>query len=156
MTSTSPAVQVRSATTADLQTIRAWLQMESLPHSDLTPASPIVLLVALDADRPVGAIGIERFGTTGLLRSLVVAPGHRRAGVGRALVAALEDLAQRDGLELMVLLTTTAEAFFVARGYRTTARGDLPEAVRTHAEFREWCPASAACLSHRLNPASAP
>ena len=36
---------------------------------------------------PVGAIGLERHGSSGLLRSLVVAPSQRGRGVGGALVA---------------------------------------------------------------------
>ncbi len=41
-------------------------------------------------------------------------------------------------------LTTTAEAFFVKRGYERVDRTEMPEAIRDTAEFRELCPETAA------------
>lgn len=141
---------IRPSTPADLGLIRAWLEASSLPVADLTPTAAIEFLVAVEAGQPVGAVGLERFGSTGLLRSLVVAPTRRGAGLGTALVDALEAHAARRGLVRLVLLTTTAEAFFTSRGYAVTERSALPAAVLGSAEFRSLCPASAQCLARPL------
>lgn len=141
---------IRASTSADLGLIRAWLEASSLPVADVTPSAAIEFLVAVEAGQPVGAVGLERFGSTGLLRSLVVAPSRRGAGLGAALVDALERHAARLGIERLVLLTATSDAFFAARGYAVTDRTTLPDEVLGSAEFRSLCPASARCLARQL------
>jgi amino-acid N-acetyltransferase len=141
---------VRASTPADLRLIRAWLEASSLPVDDVTPSAAIEFLVATEAGQPVGAVGLERFGSTGLLRSLVVDAPHRGAGLGAALVEALERHAANHGMGRLVLLTTTAEAFFMARGYAVTRRDALPDAVLRSREFSALCPASATCLVRPL------
>jgi amino-acid N-acetyltransferase len=86
----------------------------------------------------------------GLLRSLVVAPSHRRQGVAEALVAALERDAKASGVMLLVLLTETAAAFFGTRGYRITDRKAVRGDVQGCAESRSLCPASATCMTKSL------
>ncbi len=122
-----------------------------MPVADVTPSAAIEFLIALEDGEPVGAIGLERFGSTGLLRSLVVAASHRGAGHGTALVEALERRATRSGIERLVLLTTTATDFFAARGYSVTDRAALPAELRASREFSALCPASASCLARRLH-----
>ncbi len=136
----------------------ALLAAAGLPTAGLEQA---VLLVARDepaafaAGSPagegpvVGAIGLEPYGRAGVLRSLVVAPEQRGRGVGAALVARLLELADARGVEELWLLTTTAAAFFARFGFVPAQRDAAPPGVRDSVEFREICPASAACL--RLN-----
>jgi amino-acid N-acetyltransferase len=64
----------------------------------------------------------------------------------------LERHAARHGVERLVLLTTTADAFFAGRGYAITERNTLPDDLLGSAEFRSLCPASARCLARRLPP----
>jgi amino-acid N-acetyltransferase len=150
MTTSDPA-SIRPATTADVALIRGWLEADSLPVADVTTSAAIEFLVALEGGEPVGAVGLERFGSTGLLRSLVVAAPHRGAGHGTALVEALERRAAESGIERLALLTTTAAGFFAARGYAVTDRAALPDALLASREFSALCPASATCLARRLH-----
>ncbi len=57
-----------------------------------------------------------------ILNDLFVAPAHRRGGVGRALMAAAEDLARATSAKGLVLATqktnTTAKALYQARGWK--------------------------------------
>ena len=145
------APSIRPATPAELARIRGWLAADSLPVADVTPSAAIEFLVALEGGEPVGAIGLERFGSTGLLRSLVVAASHRGAGYGTALVEALERRAAQAGIEWLALLTTTATDYFAARGYAITDRTALPDALLASREFSALCPASATCLARRLH-----
>lgn len=142
-------VHVEAASAADLPSIRALLEQAQLPHSDLTDATSVRFWVARDG-AVIGAIGLESFGTTGLLRSLVVSPRARGSGLGGQLVQALEAAAPAAGIRELVLLTQTAERFFAERGYTRIDRAHAPAAVSTASEFRSLCPASASCMAKTL------
>jgi amino-acid N-acetyltransferase len=143
-------VAARASTTADLVAIRELLVGAGLPVDDLDSAPGLRFWVAKDGDRVVGAIGLESFGPVGLLRSLVVAPSHRQHGLGSTLVAALEREADANRVEVLVLLTETAEAFFERRGFGVVERAHIPDGIKKSAEFRSLCPASAVCMMKSL------
>lgn len=142
-----PAVRQASASEADA--IRALLTAEHLPTADLA-TSRVHFLVAEQNGALTGAIGIEAFASVGLLRSLVVVPGMRGTGTGRALVEALEAHAQDMGLPQLVLLTETAAPFFARLGYAQAERSAMPDTIQATAEFRSLCPSSATCMTKRL------
>ena len=48
------------------------------------------------------------------------------------------------------LLTTTAEDFFVRRGYGVVGRDAAPAVVQKTTEFRSLCPDSAVCMMKHL------
>ena len=63
-------------------------------------------LVAYDRDMPVGCGAVRRLDAeTAELKRMYVAPSHRGRGVGRRIVAALEDEARTLGVSRMVLET---------------------------------------------------
>ena len=80
------------------------------------------LIAAID-DQPAGLIGLEQYGDVGLLRSLVVDATARQRGVGRQLVAALEDLAYTRGVTELWLLTTERRGLFQIARVRRGAAG---------------------------------
>jgi arsenate reductase len=147
---TRAAPTIGPATADDLDAIRSLLDAAGLPTADLAPGTRVEFRVARSGERVVAAIGLERHGTAGLLRSLVVAPEHRGTGVGGALVDALERDACASGVRELWLLTQTAERFFAARGWRPAERAAAPASIRESAEFSALCPASAACLTRSL------
>lgn len=146
--------RIEFAAPADLSAIRALLDEAGLPHADIVGRPGARFWILRASDRTIGAVGLETYGSTGLLRSLVVAPEGRGAGLGGRLVEELETAARRDGLRRLVLLTQTAEKFFAHRGYAVIDRADAPAEVRVSTEFRSLCPASATCMSKDLGPAS--
>ncbi|HVI59562.1 MAG TPA: arsenic resistance N-acetyltransferase ArsN2 [Luteimonas sp.] len=127
------------------EVVRSLLVGAALPVADLDGGT-VQFIVATENDEPVGAIGLEPFGSAGLLRSLVVRSDLRGSGVGSRLVEALESLARDNGFDQLVLLTQTAAPFFARRGYRVIDRADAPAAILASAEFRSLCPASATCM----------
>lgn len=146
---------VRPARADDLEAVEAMLGDERLPlegvreqfrnflvaegtYSQRVPASP------------VGAIGMEHYGDATLLRSAVVDSAWRGRGVGRALVDAVVHAARANGAQELYLLTTTAEAFFSAIGFRTVARSEVPETVRKSVEFVSACPDSATAMARSI------
>jgi amino-acid N-acetyltransferase len=135
----------------EIPAIAALLAAAGLPNSDVLPHAHPDFLVLRDAEQIVGVVGLERYGATGLLRSLAVRPESRVRGLGDALVRAVERRGREQGVTQMVLLTQTAQDFFHRRGYAVIARDDAPAAVQASSEFRSLCPSSAACMSKRLD-----
>jgi amino-acid N-acetyltransferase len=141
---------MRAATKMDIRHIRALLVDAGLPIDDLDTASGLQFSVVEDRGELAGAIGLERHGTVGLLRSLVVAPTHRKYGLGRLLVAGVERQASEAGVALLVLLTQTAEAYFTGLGYIVIERVHAPNEIKDTAQFRSLCPSSAICMTKIL------
>ncbi|KRD78480.1 arsenic resistance N-acetyltransferase ArsN2 [Lysobacter sp. Root983] len=142
-------MSIRPALPSEHAAIRALLADNGLPVQDLTDAD-VGFLIA-DTDGAIaGVVGVQRFGDTGLLRSLAVHADARRSGTGGHLVAAAESAARAQGLRELVLLTQTASAFFTRRGYVAIDRASAPAAVHSSAEFQSLCPASATCLIKSL------
>jgi len=144
-------VTIRQARGADRAAVIALLEAAGLPTAGI-PSSMEAFLVAEDAGQVIGAIGLELYGGSALLRSAVVEAGRRRSGVGRELVAWLLDLARGRGARHLYLLTTTAEPYFRRFGFEPIDRTGVPGPVLQSVEFREACPASAVVM-RRAEPA---
>ena len=94
----------------------------------------------------MAAGALESFGSSALVRSVVVAGDRRGAGLGRIIVEELEKVAREARIGRLILLTQTAAEFFAHQGYRVIERTDVPQDVQGSAEFRSLCPASAICM----------
>lgn len=137
------------ATPADEAAVAALLASCGLPHLDIAPHLAHFTL-ARDGHLLVGVIGLEVHGADGLLRSLAVAPDRRGEGIARRLYATLLRNARQLGLTRLYLLTTSAQGFFEMLGFRLVGRDTVPETIRATEEFRQLCPASAACMTRSL------
>jgi N-acetylglutamate synthase-like GNAT family acetyltransferase len=137
--------ELRAATEADLSVVRQLLEQAGLPTSDLA-ASKAQFTVLCENERIVAAGALERFGSTALLRSVVVAANRRGAGLGRIVVQELERLARAARIGPLILLTQSAAKFFAHEGYRVIVRIDAPQDVQGSEEFRSLCPTSATCM----------
>lgn len=126
------------------------LQSEKLPVDDL-PASLDEFFVAMNNDVIVAAIGLERYGDGGLLRSLVVDKAYRNLQLASQLVKQLEDAARTAGITYMYLLTETAPDYFEKKGYQKIKREEVPAALQASSEFSHVCPASAIVMKKKLS-----
>lgn len=126
------------------------LQRAGLPSEDLTEERLEEFFVAGDPTAPLGMVGLELSPPHGLLRSLVVEAHARSSGLGSRLLAHAEAYARARGVRSLYLLTTTAEAFFAARGYVCADRNEAPPSIRSSSEFTTLCPASAAFMVKHL------
>ena len=133
-----------------LSSAKALLEAADLPTADLTEQHCEHFFYLGSDESPSGLVGLEIYGEVALLRSLVVAPGVRRAGAGSALVSHAEQTARSAGVRVIYLLTTTAEEFFAKRGYRRAIRDAAPPAIRATREFAGICPASSAFMTRTL------
>lgn len=131
------------AETISLNTeVEALLTEAQLPVADLASSRSLKLLGIRDGGRLLGVVGVEVYGSVGLLRSLAVEPSHRKSGLGVSLVSNAETWAAEQGVETLYLLTTTAAQFFARRGYEAVPRPEAPAAIAATAQFSDLCPAS--------------
>lgn len=146
-------MKIREATNRDLDAVESLLSANNLPL-DGVKENFSSFVVAEDRGEIAGAIGLEKFGSAALLRSAVVSPDYRGSGVGRRLVERLLERAEKEGIEELFLLTTTAENYFPRFGFARTNRSDVPAPVKTSAEFQGACPDSAVVMTRRIAAAA--
>lgn len=113
---------------ADAPEVVAALEAAGLPTEDLTDSGRTFFALE-DAGEPVAYGGSELYGDNVLLRSVVVLPGHRGKGHGRAVTEAVLADAASAGANRAFLLTTTAEDFFRHDGFTPLERRDAPPAI---------------------------
>jgi len=142
-------MKVRSAKSADLAAVEHLLGASDLPIDGVRD-NFANFVVAEDDGTIAGAVGLEKYGTFGLLRSAVVSPEYRSGGVGRQLVERLLARAEEAGVDQLYLLTTTAEEYFPKFGFTRTTRTAVPEPVKASAEFRGACPETAIVMTRRI------
>ena len=141
----SDVASIRRATTGDTDAIVTLVRDADLAVPGVVEHLDTFLVAERDR-RAVGAIGLEIRGTDALLRSAVVAPDARGSGIGTSLVNAVLDLARREGVNTLYLLTTSAQGYWVRQGFAVVSRDAVPDAVKRSEEFISACPASAAAM----------
>ena len=138
-------LQIRPARRDDLAAVSALLTTAGLPVAGV--AESFGEFVVAEADgRQVAAAGLERHGDVGLLRSVVVDPAFRGAGLGASLTERILARAQQQRLKSVYLLTTTAADFFPRLGFHRIARAELPSAINESEELQGACPDTATVM----------
>lgn len=131
--------------------IRQLLVISGLPHEDITPQHLRHFWVLKEKGDVVGVIGLEIFGRSALLRSLAIHPRHRNQGWGSRLERKAEEYAASLKIQVLYLLTTTAENFFQKRGFYKMERGSAPLEIKGTAEFQGLCPTTSVLMMKNLN-----
>lgn len=130
--------------------VRTLLAACELPTTDLEDEHFEHFFGCGDEADPKGIVGVELHGEFGLLRSLAVDQTARRRGCGKLLVKEVEQYAAGRGVRSLYLITTTAEGYFAALGYKRVDRAQVPAAIRNTQEFSGLCPASASVMVKNL------
>jgi N-acetylglutamate synthase-like GNAT family acetyltransferase len=137
--------ELQTATDQDLPAIRELLENAGLPTGDLASAKPVFTVLREGGD-VVAAGALQTFGSSALLRSVVVTDERRGSGLGSLVVRELERMARSAQIERLILLTQTAREFFAREGYWVIERSNAPQEMQGSEVFRALCPASAACM----------
>jgi amino-acid N-acetyltransferase len=141
--------EIQKASIGDREEIQRILKEADLPLAGVD-AHLEDFLVARESGAIVGAIGLEVYGTNGLLRSLAVRPSSRSRGIANALYLHLVEQARLLGVQRLILLTTTAEYYFAARGFHRIDRSAVAGELTASEEFGGACPTSAICMERIL------
>ncbi len=92
-----------------------------------------------EGGRIIGLAGLETWGRQGLLRSVAVRKGRRKAGVGTSLVRRVISEARTKGIREVYLITETAPLFFERLGFSAVDRSRVTGDVLNPVEFKEAC-----------------
>lgn len=114
---TPAGTQIAPATAAEVEPL---LRACDLPLDGLASTE---LVAARLGGEVVAAAGVELWGPHALLRSVAVAPAHRKRGLAEALVAERIAFAQP---RTIWLLTKGAEPYFARLEFRRVERSELP------------------------------
>lgn len=140
---------LRQAGAADWPAVEALLLANKLP-TEGAQAHLSTYLLAISNGEVVGCAGAEVYGHVALLRSVAVAPGLQKQGIGRLLVERLLQEARSRDIAALYLLTVTAPEYFAQYGFKRMKIEDVPPALKASAEFQGACPACAALMSLTL------
>ena len=143
---------LRQAGAADWPAIEALLLANKLP-TEGAQAHLSTYLLAISNGEVVGCAGAEVYGHVALLRSVAVAPGLHKQGIGRLLVERLLLEARSRDVAALYLLTVTAPEYFAQYGFKRMKTEDAPQALKASAEFQGACPACAALMTLVLREA---
>ena len=138
------------ASSGDEPWIRQLLTVCGLPHEDITPQHLRHFWVIREKGEAIGVVGLEIFGHLALLCSLAVDPRFRKRGLAQQLTKKAEEYATSLRIEELYLLSTTAESFFLERGFQRIERNSAPPEIRGTAEFQGLCPVSSVCMVKQL------
>ena len=138
-------VSLRRAVHADHEAVTTLLRDSQLPTDGVAEWLD-QFWVAEHQGRVVGMAGMERYGDSGLLRSVAVTQEWRGTGIGRTLVERVLEEGRAAGVREVYLLTTTAEHYFPRLGFGCVDRETVPAALQASAEFKGACPASAVVM----------
>jgi amino-acid N-acetyltransferase len=147
-------MQMTKVGASGLDQLRESLSQAGLPCDDV--GEPGRQFYQFDVDgKWIAYGGLEGSGPDMLLRSMVVSKAHRGEGMGKAVLAKLEQHAVSQGAVRLHLLTQSAVGFFAANGYELLNRGEAPVVINDTDQFKHLCPASASYLRKTLCAESA-
>lgn len=142
---------ITDASASDLPEILNLLTQVQLPHDGVAENVNGFFVARDEESRLVGTIGLERHGSTALLRSAAVSPEYQGRGLGLRLTSHLLERAKKDGVERVVLLTSTASEFFARHfGFCETPRSAFDKELAASEEWNLPRCSTAVCMSLKL------
>ncbi|MDR6809693.1 amino-acid N-acetyltransferase [Dyadobacter sp. BE34] len=147
-------LQIDKAGPADRELVTSLLKEADLLTDDL-PTGLEHFILARNEGALVGVAGMELFEQVGLLRSIAVSPDHQGKGIARKLVEQLLANADKQEIEAVYLITTTADHYFDRYGFVVVNREQVPEAIQQTRQFSGLCPTSAVVMKRDLTHTTA-
>lgn len=132
-------IHITKAEKKHYDTILRLLKENNLPVADLKEEKFQHFIVAEEADKVIGCVGLEVFDQNALLRSLSVKPSRQNNGLGSQLYDKIVEYARSINISNLHLLTTTAEPFFLKKGFIVDKRANAPIKILHTEEFKTIC-----------------
>lgn len=150
---TTLGVDLRAAGPFDREEAISLLEAVGLQSMDVTRYFPSGYVVArdLESGELAGLAGLERYGNQGVLRVVAVRPSSRGAGLARALVLSLMDLAGVIGIHELYVLSRIAPEAFAHLGWEKISFEDLPADLKESDAVQQRGPSTSTVLRWRVS-----
>jgi len=125
------------------------LKDADLPYSDIEPEITD-FVGAYSEHRLIGAVGLQKIGEFGLLRSLVVLSDYRGKGYAKQLCDSIIKNGTQKDYKTIFLLCTDAESFFENYGFSKIEKHKAPEEVQSTKQYGEICSDSAVVMKFNI------
>ncbi len=142
-------IDIQKASKNDFGKACTLLREANLPTRDLNPLLEH-FFIAIEDNKMIAVMGMDKYGKNGLLRSAIVKTGHRGSGIASALLNQLHEYAKQQEVSTLYLITNTAEKYFEKRGFHKISRDKVPETVLQSKEFNGLCPSSSVIMTREL------
>lgn len=142
-------LQINDARPEEKELVISLLKEADLLTEDL-PEGLSNFLLAKEGEVLVGVAGLELFGSVGLLRSVAVSPAHQGQGIAGRILEQLLASSDRQNLQAVYLITTTADHYFDRYGFSVVDRQQVPEQIQLTRQFSSLCPSSAVVMKMNL------
>jgi amino-acid N-acetyltransferase len=136
---------------SELKKLQHFLQTNKLPYADIKTDGDVFVAYYDAKGNIIASGGLELYGASALLRSIAVDQHYRGKELGKRMVDDLIVKAKDLKIDFVFLLTETARAFFLKKGFSDVSRDDVPVEIKSSSEFSFVCPVSAACMSYRID-----
>jgi amino-acid N-acetyltransferase len=143
------SIQIDNVRPEEKESVVNLLKEADLLTEDLPDGLRNFLLAKQDGAL-VGVAGLELFGPVGLLRSVAVSQAHQGKGIAGQLVEQLLADADKQELQAVYLITTTADHYFNRYGFAVVNREQVPDAIQQTRQFSGLCPSSAVVMKRNL------
>jgi amino-acid N-acetyltransferase len=141
--------QIEKLKRENFDEVKNLLEEAGLPSEDIVEHMKTFLTAKINGEL-IGAIGLEIWNDKALLRSLVVKEKYRNSGFGKELYYKCIDMAKHNSIQLVVLLTTTAEQFFAKKGFVKVTGDEVPAFLKRTKEFRVYCPSGSTIMTKKI------
>ena len=101
-------------------------------------------------ERVVGAIGVELYGDSCLLRSLAVHKNNRNLGIARTLIHEALGFACSEKSFNVYLITETIGDTMIRYGFNNISRDDVPQEIIKSPFFNGICPCSCQIMHKKV------
>lgn len=142
-------LQIEPALESDYKEISYLLNVNELPSSDITE-DHVQIFVGLNQQEIIGTIGLQKYDSIGLLRSLVVKDGYKSQKIAGKLLHYIFDYCVMHKITELYLLTTSAEEYFYKYGFQKIERILVPEVIKETKQYQEICPKVAVVMHKSL------
>ncbi|MCF6138917.1 GNAT family N-acetyltransferase [Pseudalkalibacillus berkeleyi] len=139
----------RPAETNDAPSIKQFVAQAGLSSEGIDQCIQTFIILETDKKKMAGTVGLERFGTDGLIRSLVLAKDYSSEELLLQLLKAIIRLADHQGVQTVYLLTRVTSIFY-ALGFTEVPFEKMPEDLLNSPHLQQYDKDQIAIMKRQL------
>ncbi|WP_408008641.1 GNAT family N-acetyltransferase [Pseudalkalibacillus sp. A8] len=140
----------RPAETNDTPSIKKFVAQAGLSSEGIEECIQTFIILETDKKKMAGTVGLERFGESGLIRSLVLDKEYSSEELLLRLLTAIIRLADQQGVKTVYLLTKVTSIFYTL-GFMEIPYDKIPESLLKSAHLQQYDKDQIAIMKRSLN-----